>query len=411
MKNRRRLPDAKPVVKKHLERTAKFLWDKILLDSRSSINVIWNFGYIIDILWYGMLLGCKNLREVEDFSECYSERVPDTTLHDLTVKISPEPLRSLIAKEVKKALRNHELPKEEFPIRITAIDGKCISVSKLSVGDFSQKSECNGGVQYVNRVLRAVHVSNETKLILGQREIHGKTNEMSDFIPFVKDLLKDYGNTNLLEAISVDAGMISRDNAKFLVDEGLHYIMALKHPQKGLVVLAQELFENSTGPNVETEEKANGKKYIRRLYRCEAPEYPDWLHLREFWRIEQETIDRKGKVTYEVRYFVTSLSVDKLTDKQVLQAIRMHWGVENNANWVTDVAWEEDDSPWCNRALVFVSLLRILAYNVLSRLKTRRLRKKNDRERSWKGIMRLVNTVLLFMKIEDDLQDIVPAFV
>ena len=183
-----RLPNAKPVVKNHIKRTAKFQWGKILLDPRSSTNLIWTFPYLIEILWYGMLMGCKNLREVEDFSECYQERVPDTTLHDLSVKISPDPLRSLIVKEVKKALRNHELPKEEFPIRITAIDGKCISVSKLSVGDFSQKSECNGGVQYVNRVLRAVHVSNKTKLILGQREIHGKTNEMSDFIPFVKDL-------------------------------------------------------------------------------------------------------------------------------------------------------------------------------------------------------------------------------
>jgi len=406
-----RIPNAIPVVKNHIKRTAKFQWEKILLDPRSSTNLLWTFPYMIGILWYGMLMGCKNLREVEDFSECYQERVPDTTLHDLSVKISPEPLRSLIAKEVKKALRSHELPKEEFPIRITAIDGKCISVSKISVGDFSQKSECNGGVQYVNRVLRAVHVSNEAKLILGQREIQGKTNEMSDFIPFVKDLLKEYGNTNLLETISVDAGMISKNNAQSLVNENLHYIMALKNPQKKLVVFAQELLGNRTDPNVETKEKANGKIYIRRLYRCEAPEYPDWPHLREFWRIEQETTDQKRKVTYEERYFITSLNSNKLTDKQVLQAIRMHWGIENNANWVTDVAWEEDDSPWCNRALVFVSLFRILAYNVLSRLKTRRLRKKNDRERSWKGIMRLVNVVLLFIQRENGQQDLVPVFV
>ena len=205
--------------------------------------------------------------------------------------------------------------------------------------------------------------------------------------------------------------MISRDNAQFLVNEGLHYIMALKKPQKGLVVLGHELFKNRTVPNVETEGKANGKKYLRRLYRCEAPEYPDWPHLREFWRIEQKTTDKNEKVTFEERYFITSVSPNKLTDRQILQAIRMHWGIENNANWVTDVAWEEDDSPWYNRALVFVSLLRILAYNVLSRLKERRLRKKNDRERSWKGIMKLVNAVLLFMQVENASQELVPVFV
>ena len=106
--------------------------------------------------------------------------------------------------------------------------------------------------------------------------------------------------------------------------------------------------------------------------------------------------------SYE-RYFVTSIPLGKLTDVQVLDAIRMHWAIENNANWVTDTAWAEDDSPWCNKALVFVSLLRMLAFNVLSRLKTRRLRKKEDRQRSFKSIMQLVYAVLLCNAVEFEL--------
>ena len=55
--------------------------------------------------------------------------------------------------------------------------------------------------------------------------------------------------------------------------------------------------------------------------------------------------------------------------------IRMNWGIENNANWIFDTAWKEDNAPWCNNGFKFFTLLRILCYNIISRLKTRRLRK------------------------------------
>jgi len=152
---RKRMPSAKPVVKKHLERTVKFDWNKILKDPRSTINKEWRFGYLMQVLFYSMLTGQSNLRAVEDFSENYNTRIPDTTLFMLLSKIDGEPLRKLIAQEVKQSLRSHELPKESFPVRITVIDGKCGSISKKPVGQFSQISDSKGKPQYLNRVLRA----------------------------------------------------------------------------------------------------------------------------------------------------------------------------------------------------------------------------------------------------------------
>lgn len=405
--SRESIPSTKPVVKKHLKRTVKIEWSKVLNDPRSLTNMKWRFNYLMDMIFYGMLTGQKTLRHVEDFSENYHERISDSTLYVLLSKIDPEPLRGLVSKEVKRALHDHELPKDNFPVRITAIDGKCASVSKQSVGFFSQKSECNDTVQYVNRVLRAAHVSNETKLVLGQREIHGKTNETREFIPFVESLLNLYGKTDLLEVISVDAGMISRDNANFLNKNGLKYIMALKNPQKKLVEAGYELLGNRKNYDEMTTESVNGKTVTRQLYRCDAPEYPEWSHLKQFWRIKQKT-KNKGKVTTEDRYFVTSLEYSKLNHKQVLQAIRMHWGIENNANWVFDTAWREDDCPWCNQAFTLITLLRVFAYNIISRLKSRRLRKK-DRERSWAGIMSMVNMVLIEMRIEKKMEAFISA--
>lgn len=407
----KKLPSAVPVVKNHLKRTADFIWSKILYDPRSYINQEWNFEYLMRIIWIGMLSGKLNLRMLEDFSEGYAERVPDTTLHDLIIKIEAEPLRELIAKEVKKAHRDHELQNTELPFHMVSIDGKCSSVSKIPVGKFSQKSECNGRDQFVNRVLRAAHVSSKTKMLLAQREICGKTNEMGEFQNFLDDLFSLYKNTTLLEVFSMDAGMNSRENADYIIEKKCNYIIGLKNPQRALVLLGKNLLGGRMSSDKVTIEKASGKIVKRELYRCEAPEYPGWPHLKEFWRIHQTTEHPDGKVAIEDRYFITSIAPLKLSNTQVMKAIRLHWGIENDANWVFDVAWKEDDSPWCNRGLVFVSLLRILAYNILSRLYTRRLRKERDRKRSYKGIMELIYTVLLSKQVGIfSIRDI-PAFI
>lgn len=405
---RKRLPDAKPIVKKHLERTAIFKWSKILKDPRSAINKKWSFDYLMNMLFYSMLTGQPNLRAVEDLSENYHIRIPDTTLYVLLSKIDGEPLRKLIAKEVKQSMRSHELPKESFPVRITAIDGKCSSISKKPVGPFSQISDCRGKPQYINRVLRAALVTNETKLILGQREIHGKTSESGEFIHFIDDLLKQYGKTDLLEVISVDAGMISLKNANYLIDNDLDYIMALKNPQKKLVDLGHALLGHRETCDKETVENVNGKTVIRKLYRCEASPLTEWHHLKQFWRIRQE-VKSYDKVTVEERYFITSLEHEKLNTTEILKAIRVHWGIENNANWIFDTVWTEDNSPWCNKGFVLVTLLRILAYNIISRLKTRRLRQQNDRERSWKGILQMIIIVFIGMKNEVQMKSFIQA--
>jgi len=402
MSSKNRIPSAKPVIKNHLLRTIPHKFDRILEDPRSTVNQEWNFGYVIKMLLFGILSGCKTLRDIETFTEGYDERIPDTTLDNIITEVNAEPLRAAIAQDVKRALRDHELPKSDFPVRITAIDGKCVSISQQEVGPFSQRSD-NGSKEYfVNRALRAFHVSNDTKLFLGQREIHGKSAETSEFQPFIETLIADYGKTNLLEVVSVDAGMTSKGNADYLVNNELGYIMALKGPQVVLYESAQRLLGSRSEADRETIEIANGNTVTRKFWRCIVSEENKhgWSHLQEFWRIEQITVnDKTGKQEVETRYFLSSIDSTKLSNTQAMQAIRMHWGIENNGNWVFDTAFAEDDAPLSNRALVLVSLLRIYAYNIISRLMNRRLRKANARKISWKGTMQLIRTVLFELKL------------
>jgi hypothetical protein len=144
------------VVKKHLQRIRPSRWFAKVKDPRASINQRWELPYLLEVLTAGMLSGCKTLREVETFSEVYDSRVSDTTLHDILVALDAKPLQEALERDVKVALRNHELPKDEFPVRITAIDGKSIAISNQSFGSNSDPV-AGGGAGLLGTYFIEVH--------------------------------------------------------------------------------------------------------------------------------------------------------------------------------------------------------------------------------------------------------------
>ena len=144
-----RLPSSFKVVKQHLARLGFPAWFKQIDDPRSPINCLWSFDYMLEVLYCGMLSGCKTLRDVGTFSDIYDERIPDTTLHDVLVAVEGrDGLRQAMVEEVKSVLHSHELPKEAFPVRITAIDGKSMSVSKQEVNEYRDPIGGSGEGQY-----------------------------------------------------------------------------------------------------------------------------------------------------------------------------------------------------------------------------------------------------------------------
>src|SRR5215211_809499 len=50
---------------------------------------------------------------------------------------------------------------------------------------------------------------------------------------------------------------------------------------------------------------------------------------------------RDGKVTDEVRYYISSLGVGV---KRFAHAVRSHWAVENTCHWSLDINYREDES-------------------------------------------------------------------
>ena len=177
------------VVKRHWKRLVPKGWWRSVKDLRRTASISWHHGYVLEVLLAACLSGCRTLREIETFSELYDERIPDTSLHDIMRCLDPEGLRAELARGVKQACAAHELDMKDFPVRITAIDGKGLCTTKHSVGDFSEPITSDDKGQYRHMVTRAMMVSTDTKLMLGQREIPNGSHECKEFLQFIDDLL------------------------------------------------------------------------------------------------------------------------------------------------------------------------------------------------------------------------------
>jgi len=77
---------------------------------------------LLTVVAEALVSGCQSLREVERLTDACGVQIPDTTLHDILVKIDPTPLADELAKGVKEANRCHELDNKELPFRLTIID-------------------------------------------------------------------------------------------------------------------------------------------------------------------------------------------------------------------------------------------------------------------------------------------------
>ena len=366
-----------------------FGWGKVV-DPRKRRGRRWKLRQLLNALLLGLVSGCPTLRDVEGLSEDMGSfgrgyvprRVSDTTLWDLIQVLKAEELREQLIEQVKSSWRAKMLRPVGLPCGVVSIDGKGLGKLEHDAQGTAQKTHSAKGEEYfLSRSLRAVLTSAEGRPCLDQMSIGAKTNEMGDFKKFFARMLESYGaNNDMFEIVTTDAGMTSLANADYVHAAMKAYVMGLKGPQPELFAEAKRLLGSLRKPDAETPWERYQGKWIRRLLFCtkEIAGYHNWTHLRQAWRVVQETCDDDDKTQREERYFLTNVHEGRLTPEQILIVIRGHWRIENDHNWSLDMQWNEDSAPYCSKgkAIEVVSYFRLMAYNLVQQARRATLTKK-----------------------------------
>jgi predicted transposase YbfD/YdcC len=253
--------------------------------------------------------------------------------------------------------------------QLVAIDGKTLRHS------YDRRS-AKAAIHMVSAWAARNHV------VLGQL----KTEEKSNEITAIPELLRLLDVSGCL--VTIDAMGCQRAIAQQIVMQGGDYVLALKRNQETLYGAVEELFQRahttpSAGPALhyyETYDKAHGRVEIRRHWTTDAgvelTQHEAWAKLTCLGKVESER-HVGGKVTCEQRYYLASITNNV---QQFAQAVRGHWGVENQVHWVLDVAFREDDCRVrTGHAPENLAVLRHIALNLLRQDSTATIGIQNKR--------------------------------
>ena len=219
---------------------------------------------------------------------------------------------------------------------------------------------------------RPLHVvsafASEARMVLGQLACEEKSNEITA-IPKLLEVLEIAGCI-----VTIDAMGTQTEIAEKIRERGADYILGLKQNQPNLygdVALFFEEYRNKPGLeeacHARTTDKGHGRMETRECFVCEDI---GWLEYRERWKdlkgigMIQSTIEKDGIRTENLNYFIYSCR--NMTARQLMEAKRSHWGIENGLHWVLDMQFREDESrARKDNSAENLNVLRHMAYNVL----------------------------------------------
>ena len=290
----------------------------------------------------------------------------DDTFRRVFERIDPEALAGSLTKWVQQLIPS--LQEEIVPI-----DGKCLR------GSYDREK----GIKALHLVTAWVAQQN---LTLGQIKVEDHSNE----ITAIPALLKLIDVTGAI--VTIDAMGTQTEIVRLICNQKADYVLALKSNHPTLHSQVKNWFDAALANNFEgisvSKDCRLEKGHHRREKRCcwAVPlsefgglyKQQQWSGLQSIVMIER-TRHLWNKVTHEVHFYLSSL----LADAHVLgNAIRTHWGIENQVHWTLDVTFNEDKSRIrSGNAPRNFALLRRMALNALNLEKTlkRSLRQKSKR--------------------------------
>ena len=210
-------------------------------------------------------------------------------------------------------------------------------------------------------------------VVLGQVKSDEKSNE----ITAVPELLEKLELKGCI--VTLDAMGCQRAIAKQVKEGGGDYVLTVKRNQPELAREVRGYFEAASEEdydcaeidNEETSEEGHGRiehrSYFLSTDLSSLSGVAKWSGLKAIGLVQCER-HCGGRVSFEQRYFITSLGDVKLFQ----QSVRSHWGIENGLHWRLDVTFREDESRIRRgNAPHNIGVIRHVAMNLLKREKTK----------------------------------------
>lgn len=365
-------------------------------------KVKWRLRQVITSVLAGMIAGCKGLKEVEELttemgggarnSLGIQRRLPDTTARDLLMALKPNDIRGLLRHSIKIAFRRKQL-RPDLPLRIVSMDGKHSSTWLFDDPQAAEKFGQMQGSRAVVRTITSCLISTPARPCLDAHPIPPETNEMGAFQAALDALLANY-ERSLFDVVMYDSGACSLENATYIKDKGLDYVLCMRNIQPELLTEARRLLDDEPSAKATacSVEVSGGQVITRRIFLTDKMKgWNGWSHLQTVIRTECTREDKtKGDVSVENRYYLSSLTPDKMTGEQWIEAIRRRWSVENQCHNTFDKIFREDKRPWLMQpnGMVVVQLLRRLAYNIMALYRSVTVRSETKREQPWNELLR-----------------------
>jgi predicted transposase YbfD/YdcC len=229
-----------------------------------------------------------------------------------------KPTRGRKAAGQRRARRAGHRP----PLAQVAVDGKVVRGARRAGGK-------------APHLLAAV---TEAGVVLGQRQVTDKSNE----IPAFRPLLEPLELTAMV--VSADGLHTQRSNAAFLrEDKNAHFVFQVLGNQPNLFTQLNALDWQAAPVAARTEARDRGRHEVRTIRVLAAPEGVLFPHVAQVFLIDRK-VTQDGWTSYESVLYVTSLTAAQAGPADLLAYVRGHWTIENRVHWVRDVTLGEDAS-------------------------------------------------------------------
>lgn len=298
-------------------------------DNRHSGYVEHNLADILIIVMCAVMCGLDGLAEIMVYATSKARFIKEKFgIEQIPSKATVSRILNMLDGDaVANVIIEIMLEKAELLGDVIAVDGKTIRST-------SKKGHPHSALQILTAYIT------KSGVVLGQKAIHKKTNE----IPVFQEMLETLDITG--KTLTADAMHCQKETCRRIIGGKGDYVFGLKENQKTLhddvaLFINSEVDKDNMEKYITIEK--NGGRIEKRI--CEKVTDISWLEGRNEWAglksvfSIKRIVMKQNTTSEETSYYITSLDS---TAQELLEITREHWKIES-MHWLLDVVFSEDE--------------------------------------------------------------------